>query len=58
MVAAELRAFFESRSRASKQQARALLEKVASATRARIAAREHRDNQRRKSALAASAHPA
>jgi DNA gyrase subunit B len=58
VVAAELRTFFESRSRASKQQARALLEKVASATRARIAAREHRDNQRRKSALAASALPA
>jgi DNA gyrase subunit B len=58
VVAAELRSFFESRSRASKQQARALLEKVASATRARIAAREHRDNQRRKSALAASALPA
>jgi DNA gyrase subunit B len=58
VVGAELRAFFESRSRASKQQARALLEKVASATRARIAAREHRDNQRRKSALAASALPA
>ena len=55
---AELRAFFESRSRGSKQQARALLEKVAAATRARIAAREHRDNQRRKSALAASALPA
>ncbi len=58
VVAAELRAFFESRSRGSKQQARALLEKVASATRARIAAREHRDNQRRKSVLAASALPA
>src|SRR6185436_1953570 len=50
--------FFESRSRASKQQARALLEKVASATRTRIAAREHRENQRRKSALASSALPA
>jgi DNA gyrase subunit B len=58
VVAAELRAFFESRSRASKQQARALLEKVASAARARIAAREHRDNQRRKNALATSALPA
>src|SRR5207344_745023 len=58
VVAAELRGYFESRSRASKQQARALLEKVANATRARIAAREHRDNQRRKSALAASALPA
>src|SRR5207247_335966 len=58
VVAAELRGYFESRSRASKQQARALLEKVANATRARIAAREHRDNQRRKSALATSALPA
>jgi DNA gyrase subunit B len=58
VVAAELGAFFESRSRASRQQGRALLEKVASATRARIAAREHRDNQRRKNALATSALPA
>ena len=58
VVAAELRAFFEARGRAGKQQARAVLEKVASATRARIAAREHRDNQRRKSQLAASALPA
>ena len=58
VVAAELGAFFESRGRASKQQARAVLEKVANATRARIAAREHRDNQRRKNALATSALPA
>ena len=58
VVAAELGAFFESRSRASRQQGRALLEKVASAARARIAAREHRDNQRRKNALATSALPA
>jgi DNA gyrase subunit B len=58
VVSAKLGAFFESRSRASKQQGRALLEKVASATRARIAAREHRDNQRRKNALATSALPA
>ena len=58
VVAAELRHFFESRGRVTKQQARALLEKVAAAAKARIAAREHRDNQRRKSALAASALPA
>jgi DNA gyrase subunit B len=58
VMAAELRGHFESRSRATKQQARALLEKVANAARARIAAREHRDNQRRKSALATSALPA
>ena len=58
VVAAELTAFFETRSRAGKQQAKALLDKVASAAKARIAAREHRDNQRRKSALATSALPA
>ena len=52
-----LREFFTSRGKA-KPQARGVLEKVASAARARIAAREHRDNQRRKSALAASTLPA
>jgi DNA gyrase subunit B len=57
VVAAELGAVFSSRGRA-KQQARAVLEKVASAARTRMAAREHRENQRRKSALAASALPA
>ena len=35
-----------------------MLEKVTSAAKARIAAREHRENQRRKSALATSALPA
>jgi DNA gyrase subunit B len=58
VVASELRAFFEARGRGSKQQAKALLDKVASAARTRIAAREHRENQRRKSALASSALPA
>ncbi len=58
VVSAELRAFFEARGRGSKQQARALLEKVAAAAKTRIAAREHRENQRRKSALATSALPA
>jgi len=58
VVAGELRAFFESRGRGSKQQARTVLDKVASAARTRIAAREHRENQRRKSALATSALPA
>jgi DNA gyrase subunit B len=57
-VASEFRAFFESRSRGGKLQSRALLDKVASAARTRIAAREHRENQRRKSALASSALPA
>ncbi len=58
VVASELGNFLSSRGRAGKQQARAVLEKVAAAARARIAAREHRENQRRKSALAASSLPA
>jgi DNA gyrase subunit B len=57
VVASELRAFFESRGRV-KQQARAVLDKVAAAAKTRISAREHRENQRRKSALATSALPA
>jgi DNA gyrase subunit B len=57
VVAGELKAFFEARGR-GKQQARAVLDKVATAARTRIAAREHRENQRRKSALATSALPA
>ena len=54
----ELRGFLEGRVRGTKQQARAVLDKVAAAARTRIAAREHRENQRRKSALATSALPA
>jgi DNA gyrase subunit B len=57
VVMAGLKSFFESRGK-SKQQSRALLEKIISAAKARIAAREHRDNQRRKSALASSSLPA
>ena len=58
VVAAGLRDFFEARGRAGKQQSRALLEKIISAAKARVAAREHRENQRRKSALASSSLPA
>ena len=58
VVATELGAFLEGRIRGSKQQAKAVLEKVANAAKARISAREHRENQRRKSALASSALPA
>jgi DNA gyrase subunit B len=58
VVSAELRGFLEGRARGSKQQARAVLDKVAAAAKTRIAAREHRENQRRKSALATSALPA
>ncbi len=58
VVGQELRAFFAEPKRGQKQQGRAVLEKVASAAKARIAAREHRENQRRKSVLASSALPA
>ena len=58
VVSAELGNFLEGRVRGSKQQARAVLDKVISAARTRIAAREHRENQRRRSALASSALPA
>jgi DNA gyrase subunit B len=58
VVGAQLNAFLETPPRGAKQQARAVLEKVVSAAKARIAAREHRDNQRRKSVLASSSLPA
>jgi DNA gyrase subunit B len=58
VVGQELRSFFTEPKRGQKQQGRAVLEKVASAAKARVAAREHRENQRRKSALASSALPA
>jgi len=57
VVTEQLRTYFSGRGK-TKQQARAVLEKVAAAAKTRIAAREHRDNQRRKSALAASTLPA
>src|SRR5262249_32968072 len=57
VVEEELSAFFDARGR-GRQQARAVLDKVAAAAKTRIAAREHRENQRRKSALATSALPA
>jgi DNA gyrase subunit B len=58
VVGAQLKAYLENPPRGAKQQARSVLEKVVSAAKARIAAREHRDNQRRKSALASSSLPA
>jgi DNA gyrase subunit B len=58
VVGQELRSFFTEPKRGQKQQGRGVLEKVASAAKARVAAREHRENQRRKSALASSALPA
>jgi DNA gyrase subunit B len=58
VVGTALRSYLENPPRGAKQQARAMLDKVIAAAHARIAAREHRDNQRRKSALASSSLPA
>jgi DNA gyrase subunit B len=58
IINSQLSAYFETPPRGAKQQSRAALEKVVSAAMARRAAREHRDNQRRKSALASSSLPA
>jgi DNA gyrase subunit B len=58
VVGTQLKSYFETPPRGAKQQARAVLDKVAAAIQTRIAAREHRDNQRRKSLLASSSLPA
>jgi DNA gyrase subunit B len=58
VVTRELKELFASTRRAHKLQLRAMLEKIVAAAKARIAAREHRDNQRRKSSLENSALPA
>jgi DNA gyrase subunit B len=57
VVAAELKQFLTSSKRAEKAQAKVVLEKVANASRTRIAARTHRETQRRKNALESSALP-
>ncbi|HET9859771.1 MAG TPA: DNA topoisomerase IV subunit B [Nocardioidaceae bacterium] len=58
VVSAELKKFLTSTKRAEKAQAKQVLEKVVSASRTRIAARQHKETQRRKSALESSALPA
>ncbi|MEO3800319.1 DNA topoisomerase IV subunit B [Nonomuraea sp. B1E8] len=58
VVSRELKELFANPPRGYKQPLRAVLEKIVAAAKARIAAREHRDNQRRKSALESSALPA
>jgi DNA gyrase subunit B len=58
VVGAGLKDYFENPPRGAKQQARAVLDKIVAAAKTRIAAREHRENQRRKSALASSSLPA
>ncbi len=58
VVAAELKRFLTSTKRAEKAQAKQVMEKVYGASKTRIAARQHRETQRRKNALESSALPA
>jgi DNA gyrase subunit B len=58
VVSSQLSNYFENPPRGAKQQARAVLDKIVAAAKTRIAAREHRENQRRKSVLASSSLPA
>jgi DNA gyrase subunit B len=57
VVAAELKGFLTSSKRAQKEQAKRVMEKVAGAAKTRIAARQHKDTQRRKNALESSSLP-
>ena len=57
VVGDELKNFFASSKRIDKATARAVLEKIAAASRTRISARAHKDLQRRKSALENSSLP-
>ena len=58
VVGRELKSFLTSTRRGDKQAARAVLDKVASAARTRVAARQHKELQRRKNALETSSLPA
>ena len=58
VVTKELAAWFTNPPRGAKPATRAVLEKIANASRARLAARHHRDTQRRKTALESSTLPA
>ena len=58
VVGRELKAVLTSPKRHEKAQARTILEKVASAARTRLAARAHKEAQRRKNALETSSLPA
>ncbi|MFZ0141853.1 MAG: DNA topoisomerase IV subunit B, partial [Aeromicrobium sp.] len=57
VVTRELKAFLTSTKAAQKSKARLVMEKVVSASRTRIMARQQRDTQRRKNALESSALP-
>ncbi|HWI41982.1 MAG TPA: DNA topoisomerase IV subunit B [Nocardioides sp.] len=58
VVAQQLKEFLTSTKRAEKAQAKLLMEKVVGASKTRIAARQHKETQRRKNALESSALPA
>ena len=58
VVSAELKSFLTSTKRVEKAQAKLVMEKVAGAAKTRIAARQHKETQRRKNALESSALPA
>jgi DNA gyrase subunit B len=58
VVASELKKFLTSTKRAEKAQARLVMDKVVAASKTRIAARQHKETQRRKNALESSALPA
>jgi DNA gyrase subunit B len=58
VVSRELRAWLATPPRGDKQVVKAVTDKVANAMRARVAARTHRDVQRRKNALESSSMPA
>jgi DNA gyrase subunit B len=58
VVSAELKKFLTSAKRGEKAQAKLVMEKVVGAQRTRIAARQHKETQRRKNALESSALPA
>jgi DNA gyrase subunit B len=58
VVSRELKALLTNPKRGGKQQAKAILDKVASAARTRVTARQHKELQRRKNALETSSLPA
>ncbi len=58
IVENQMGAFLSSTRAAQRSQARAVMEKVVGASRTRVAARSHRENQRRKNALESSTLPA
>ncbi|MET8949114.1 toprim domain-containing protein, partial [Streptomyces sp. NPDC004542] len=58
VITKELKAFLTSAKRDAAAQARVVLEKAVAAARTRIAARQHKDAQRRKTALESSSLPA